>query len=126
MKIKFITILTILFVLGSLQVIGPVAAAQNVDLIDHGTKYTTSDAKCIWKTYECDENTIKIFKTYYYKENGKWVRDFGYAVTLEKDSSTDMKISQEDAWGTSIRHETTQFSANYYYWKIYRPEWLEN
>jgi hypothetical protein len=126
LKIKFITILTILFVLGFLQVIGPVAAAQNGNLIDHGTKYTTTDAKCVWKTYGYHKNTIKIFKTYYYKENGKWVRDFGYGVTLEKTSSTDMKISQEDAWETSIRYETTQFSANNYYWKVYRPEWLEN
>ncbi|MDO9044535.1 MAG: hypothetical protein Q7U35_04430 [Methanobacteriaceae archaeon] len=126
MKIKFITILTILFAIFSLQVIGPVAAIQNGDLIDHGTKYTTTDTKCVWKTYAYPENTMKIFKTYYYKENGKWVRDFGYFVTLEKDSSIDMKISQEDAWGTSIRYETTQFSANDYYWKIYRPEWLEN
>ncbi len=125
MKIKFITILTILFALFSLQVIGPVAAAQNGDLIDHGTKYTTTDAKCIWKTYD-DANSIKIVKSYYYKENNQWVFDFHYAVNLKKVSSTKISITQEDAWGSSVRYENTKLNVENYYWNIYRPEWLEN
>jgi hypothetical protein len=127
MKIKVIILLMALFMVsGALPVIEPASAVQNGDLIDHGTKYTTSAAKCDWKTYKLGENEIKIDKSFYYKENGNWVYDFKYAVTLQKISPTKIKIGQEDAWGINYYYEDTPLSTNNYYWNIYRHEWLEN
>lgn len=126
MKIKFITILTILFVLGSLQIIEPIAAVQTGDLIDQGIKYTTSKAKCDWKTYWYSDSTRKIDKSYYYKENNKWVFDFECSVVLQKVSSTQMKISQEGPGGVNYYYENTKLSTRDYYWQVYQPEWLEN
>ncbi len=118
--------MALFLVSAALPVIEPVSAVQNVDLIDHGTKYTTSEAKCDWKTYMWGENEIKIDKSFYYKENGKWVFDFKYAVTLQKISSTKMQIGQEDAGGINYYYEETRLSTKDYYWNVYRPYWLEN
>jgi hypothetical protein len=126
MKIKIIVLYAAL--LASVLILNlaePIAAAPAGNLIDHGTKYTTSDAKCIWNTYE-NGNSIEIVKSYYYKENGKWVFDYQYTVTLEKVSSTKISITQEDAWGSSVRYENTKLNTDEYYWNIYRPDWLEN
>ena len=118
--------MALFMVSGALPVIEPVSAVQNGDLIDQGTKYTTSEAKCDWKTYKLGENEIKIDKSFYYKEKGKWVFDFKYAVTLQKISSTKMQIGQEDAWGINYYYEDTPLSTKDYYWNVYRHEWLEN
>lgn len=127
MKIKVITLLMVLFMVsGVLPVIETAFAVQNVDLIDQGTLYTTSPAKCDWKTYKLGENTIKIDKSFYYKENGKWVFDFKYSVTLQKISSSKMQIGQEDARGINYYYEDTPLSTKDYYWNVYRQKWLEN
>lgn len=109
----------------SIGTMGHVSAAQGV-LIDHGTKYTTSESKCIWKTYQISENVIQIDKSHYYKEKNKWVLDFSDSATLEKISSSEIKISTTDQWGSSSYYENTKLSTEDYYNKIYRPEWLEN
>lgn len=122
-----VTLLMVLFLISAaFTVIGPVAAVQKGDLIDHGTKYTTSHAKCDWKTYWYSESTRKIVKSYYYLENNKWVFDFQYSVVLQKISSTQIKISSEDAGGINTYYVYTRLSTRDYYWNVYRSEWLEN
>lgn len=123
---KYIIYIMILGIFAcSLTTMGPVSAAQGV-LIDHGTKYTTSDAKCMWKTYQINENTILVDKLHYYKEKNKWVLDFSDSATLEKISSSEIKITVSDAWGNSSYYENTKLSTLNYYNNVYRPEWLEN
>ncbi len=118
--------MVLFFISAAFPVIEPVAAVQKGDLIDHGTKYTTSEAKCDWKTYWYSESTRKIVKSYYYLENNKWVFDFQYSVVLQKISSTQIKISSEDAGGMNTYYVNTKLSTRDYYWNVYRPEWLEN
>ena len=118
--------MVLFFISAAFPVIEPVAAVQKGDLIDHGTKYTTSEAKCDWKTYWYSESTRKIVKSHYYLENNKWVFDFQYSVVLQKISSTQIKISSEDVGGMNTYYVNTKLSTRDYYWNVYRPEWLEN
>jgi uncharacterized protein YxeA len=93
---KNVTILAVLFMIFvGFQLAGP-AAATNV--VDHGTRYVgpTDHYKIVWKTYQDNNNFLKMVSTAYYKNpfTKKYELNFNSVTALTKVTMTSIKIKE--------------------------------
>ena len=124
-----LTVLFMIFV--GFQFAEPAAA---VKVVDHGTKYGWSgqdDAwvKVTWKTYQYNNNFLKIYRTFYYynhktkKYNPRLPDTFTLAkVTKSNVKITDKTNQNELGPDTSVDYRKTKLTAARYYWRVFRHE----
>jgi hypothetical protein len=127
-NIVLITLMLSIFVF-SLQIAEPVAA---VKVVDHGTKVTYDNdlgwMKIVWKTYQYNNNYLKMHVKYYFKQNGKYVLDESDNITLAKITKSKIKItinalSVDNIGGKpGVTYRKTELNAAHYYWREFRSE----
>ncbi len=120
--------LTVLFMIfASFQLAAPASAAK---VVDHGTKYSYWDdpVKFVWKTYQYNNNFVKVYATLYYKSKGKYVKGWNYVATIAKVTPTTVKIREwnDGADGPSVivTYKKTSLTSAQYYWRLFRPDML--
>lgn len=129
---KIFMALSMLFmVCAGFSLAGPVAAAK---VVDHGTEYGWSGQngwmKITWTTSQLyksgkiNNNFIKSYATYYFKDHGKYVLGWHEKVTIAKVAKNTVKITDwsdsELGPGTTVTYAKTKLTAAQYYWRVYR------
>jgi len=125
---KNVMILAVLFmVFVGLQFAGPASAAK---VVDHGTRYVgpTDHYKIVWKTYQYNNNFLKMTATTYYKNPNtkKYELNFNSVTTLAKVTKTSIKIKETRKQfinPVDIHYDKTKLTAAQYYWRVFRMYW---
>ena len=130
---KIIPILAVLFmVFIGFQFAEPAAA---VKVVDHGTKYGwdgQDDAwmKTNWKTYQYDNNHLKVYETVYlkYPKTKEYVLFMHQKWVLTKVTKNSVKIRYWLYGGIGpakgVFYDKTKLTAAQYYWRMFRHEYM--
>jgi hypothetical protein len=126
----FAVLMTLFVVFVGFQFAEPAAA---VKVVDHGTKYGWDGqddtwAKLTWKTYQYNNNFLKIYRTFYTKNSKtkKYVLNSHESFTLAKVTKNSIKITYRSDAGIgpvmNIYYDKTKLTAAQYYWRVFRQE----
>jgi hypothetical protein len=130
---KIISILAVLFVaFVGFQFAEPAAA---VKVVDHGTQYGWNgqdDAwmKTTWKTYQYDNNHLKIYKTDYLKDSKtkKYVLFMHQKWVLTKVTKNSVKVGHWLYGGIGpckgVFYDKTKLTAAQYYWRMFKHDYM--
>ena len=125
---KNVMVLAVLFmVFVGFQFAGPASATT---VVDHGTRYVgpTDHYKIVWKTYQDNNNFLKMVSTAYYKNpyTKKYELNFNSVTTLTKVTKTSIKVKETRKQFINlydIHYDKTKLTAAQYYWRIFRMYW---
>ena len=128
MNKKIFLMLSVLFmVFLGFQFAEPAAA---VKVVDHGTRYVgpTDHYQIVWKTYQYNNNFLKVVSTIYYKNPNtkKYELNFNSVTTLKKITKTTLKYEEtrkQFVNPVDLHYTKTKLTAAQYYWRIYKKYW---
>lgn len=119
MEKKFMALAVLFVIFAGFQFAAPASA---VKVVDHGTVYVNDLApmKVVWKTYQYNNNFVKVYTTDYIKKHGKYVYLNRGITTIAKVTKNSAKITD---WttarkGTSVTYHKTKLTAAQYYWRV--------
>ncbi len=128
-KNMFAVLMALFMVFVGFQLAEPAAA---VKVVDHGTKYGSSnDEKITWNAYQyqnkgkINNNFIKIYLNYWVKnpKTKKYNIEFHEIDTITKVTKNSVKITTlcyATGGGKFVSYAKTKLTASQYYWRIFR------
>ena len=123
----FLMLSVLFMVFVGFQFAEPAAA---VKVADHGTRYVgpTDHYKVVWKTYQYNNNFLKVVSTIYYKNPNtkKYELNFNSVTTLKKITKTTLKYKEtrkQFVNPVDLHYAKTKLTAAQYYWRIYKKYW---
>ncbi len=127
MNKKIFAVLTVLFMASVAFGLGPASAAK---VVDHGTKYLdpAHHIKITWKTYQYNNNFLKMYKTAYYLNpyTKKYELNYNSVTTFKKVSKTSIKVEElrkQFVNPYNLYYAKTKLTAAQYYWRVYKQYW---
>lgn len=104
--------------------------AAAVKVVDQGTRYVgpTDHYKIAWKTYQYNNNFLKVVSTIYYKNPNtkKYELNFNSITTLQKITKNTLKYKEtrkQFVNPVDLHYTKTKLTAAQYYWRIYKKYW---
>ncbi|MGB9980483.1 hypothetical protein [Methanobacterium sp.] len=124
-NVMFLTVLFMVFV--GFQLAEPAAA---VNVVDHGTRYgvdTGDHIKIVWKTYQYNNNFLKVYSKCYYKDpdTKKYILNYNSITTIKKIKNTikTTEIRGHYVNPVNVHYAKTKLTAAQYYWRVFRNYW---